>query len=267
MLQENPLGKLPKANTNDVSTVVADDSLIAKAEAQAQEEVSKVIEEAKSLFGKEMARIGARSTNWDDLPNQIKAGYLEMARASWLNTYIAELQARGNKAEVDSFSQDVNIKTNTPDTFIFGTQDKTYCIIHRDLEGRVDVTLPEDTTYTESARAFLQILFEQANRISNVNFAQAFNLMRQGHWLTRGSVINESALVKPDQQRACWFVTINPDDGQFYLTVVNKKHHDTIVNHPLPCDFDFFDTASILATDWEVYSKLKPLGKSKLYLD
>jgi len=233
-----------------------------------EEEVSKVISKAQEVFTAEMTRRNIAHYSWDDLPQQVKSAYIEIARIAWLQDYVNEQNknAPGNQAvvEVDDCSHDVNIKSNTPNIFLFldDSKEELFRLI-KTCDGKLDVLLTDKVTYTQAAKAFLQIVFDQANVTRNSPIDHALELMRQGHWVTRGAWVDNKSF---DSIQA---YAMNPSTGEFYYQDINPRNPGIkpVIGLPIRLTAVPWSIADLEAKDWMVWGKLRRIGKAALDLD
>ena len=126
---------------------------------------------------------------------------------------------------------EVNLKTNVQNYWVFVDQktgDELLRLFRDERNGKVDVMLNPTLTYTQAAQKFSQIVFEQNNQISQLNFAQALLYMKRGFNLKRANQHTTYKLV----------------DGGFQFKYAGEPFSP--MRNPL------FVSDDLLAEDWQV---------------
>lgn len=195
-------------------------------QSMADDLAEKIKVRAEEIFDADMVQTG-KAVAWADVPERVRAIYYMAARESIMEELYAKAPSREDAAGAESVK--VEIQKNTTDMWVFADSAGDELLrLFRDANGTVDVQINPSLTYSQAAQAFSQIVFEQNNRVQNIDFGRALSYMRQGFRVARAE--DNCVYALADDALTC---TI---DGVSY-----------------PCDE--MQVAHLLAQDWYVHGK------------
>lgn len=139
----------------------------------------------EELFDQDMKDLGHNLT-LATVNERIRSIYVSAARESLLNDYVEEINQGGSETSEDAVSNKVNIDRNAMDMWVFADpHGEEYFRMFRNNKGEFDIKLNRSQTFTDAAEKFLQIVFERTSKLNNLHFGRAFELLLQGHTVTR----------------------------------------------------------------------------------